>query len=396
MVRSNVLWYSLLIFLITGPACTLASHLTTSGSASDESSVNYVRRVTTRSDEETTLIQRVNRLPDSGETISTTAPDVPPAQPAPSTPASEGGVTDQSTPIQPPALVVENNPLQPAATSMPLAVAAGVQPPAVTMPDQVMSPTLTATPDLPLHVFEGVEYASPPPGLRRRFTATPAAGRLESLVSTIIEALSEATPTPTSTRLPTFTPTSTPTETPTPTATSTQTPTPTQTPTATQTPLPTNTPVPTNTPLPTATPTFTPIPPPSATPLPSPTPKPEYDFLTAEFFNSPTTNHFMVIYVAVVDPNEIPIGGMKVVGTRLDHNLSYESPLTKWHYEGYNAPGEVIKSGNVKFEPPGGIESTSWTLHLEDNNGVRQSDDIQFDTDQTNPQWYFIKLRRKY
>jgi hypothetical protein len=255
---------------------------------------------------------------------------------------------------------------------------------------------LTATPDLPLHVFQGVEYASPTPGLRRRFTAAPAAGRLESLVSTIIEALSEATPTPTSTRLPTFTPTSTPTETPTPTATSTQTSTPTQTPTATQTPLPTNTPVPTNTPQPTATPTFTPVPQPTATPLPSPTPKPEYDFLTAEFFNSPTTNHFMVIYVAVVDPNEIPIGGMKLVGTRLDHNLTYESPLTTWHYEGYNAPGEVIKSGNVKFEPPGGIETTSWTLHLEDNNGVRQSDDIRFDTDQTNPQWYFIKLRRKY
>lgn len=100
--------------------------------------------------------------------------------------------------------------------------------------------------------------------------------------------------------------------------------------------------------------------------------------------------------MAVVDPNEIPIGGMKVVGTRLDYNLTYESPLTTWRYEGYNAPGEVIKSGNVKFEPPGGIETTSWTLHLEDNNGVRQSDDIQFDTDEFNPQWYFIKLRRKY
>jgi len=34
------------------------------------------------------------------------------------------------------------------------------------------------------------------------------------------------------------------------------------------------------------------------------------------------------------------------------------------HYEGYNAPGQVIKSGNVKFEPPGGIETASWALEL--------------------------------
>jgi hypothetical protein len=80
--------------------------------------------------------------------------------------------------------------------------------------------------------------------------------------------------------------------------------------------------------------------------------------VVAEFYNSPTTNSFLLIYVAIVDSNEITIGDMKIVGTRLDHKLTYESPLSKWHYEGYNAPGEVIKTGNVKFEPPGGIETT--------------------------------------
>jgi hypothetical protein len=87
---------------------------------------------------------------------------------------------------------------------------------------------------------------------------------------------------------------------------------------------------------------------------------------------------------------------MKVVGTRLDHNLTYESPLSTWHYEGYSAPGEVVKSGNVKFEPPGGIETTDWVLHLEDNHGKRLSEDVPFRVDAGNKQWYFIKFRRKF
>jgi hypothetical protein len=133
---------------------------------------------------------------------------------------------------------------------------------------------------------------------------------------------------------------------------------------------------------------------PLATPTPAPPPAPAYDFLLAEFFNSPTTNNFLMVYVAVVDPKEIPIGDMKVVATRLDQGLTYESPLTKWHYDGYSAPGEVVKSGNTKFEPPGGIETADWVLHLEDTHGVRQSEDIPFHVDANDKQWYFIKLRR--
>jgi hypothetical protein len=165
---------------------------------------------------------------------------------------------------------------------------------------------------------------------------------------------------------------------------------------ATPTLPPTATPLPTDTPTATSIPLPTPVPLPTDTPAPAPTPVPEYDFMVAEFYNSPTTNAFLVMYVAIVDVNDIPIGDMKIVGTRLDHNLTYESPLSTWHYEGYNAPGEVIKSGNVKFEPPGGIETVNWVLHLVDANGVRQSADIPFDTKAEDKQWYFIKLKRKF
>jgi hypothetical protein len=147
-----------------------------------------------------------------------------------------------------------------------------------------------------------------------------------------------------------------------------------------------------------APPVATPKPtqPPRARPTPTLTPVPDYDFMLAEFFNSPTTNAFLLIYVAVVDPKEIPIGDMKVVGTRLDENLTYESPLTKWHYDGSSAPGEVIKTGNTKFEPPQAMETTSWVLHLADAHGNRQSADVPFDVDENNKQWYFIKFRRKF
>ncbi len=195
-------------------------------------------------------------------------------------------------------------------------------------------------------------------------------------------------PTLTATPAPSQTPTKTPPPTPTPRSTKTATPT--------ASPSPTTTPLPTETPSPTATVTATLVTSPTSAPWPTLTPLPNYDFMLNEFYNSPTTNPFLVIYVAIVDGNEIPIGDMKIVGTRLDHNITYESPLSTWYYEGYNAPGEHIKSGNVKFEPPGGIESTAWALHLEDAHGNRQSEDISFVVHKDNKQWYFIKLWRKY
>jgi len=261
----------------------------------------------------------------------------------------------------------------------------------------VVSPTPTLIP-LSFDVFKDNPIPAAGGPVRRpkpTVTPTPEPG----LVASLLENIGPSQPEPTRTPLPTLTPTPTNTPTPTPTLTPTPLPSPTATATPTITPTPTQTATPTQTPIPTDTPpppTATPIPPPTATPLPTATPEPEYDYLLAEFFNSPTTNSFLVMYVSIVDAKEIPIGGMKIVGTRLDHNLTYESPLSTWHFEGYNAPGEVVKTGNVKFEPPAGMESTSWIFHLEDANGVRYSPDIPFDVDENNKQWYFVKFKRKY
>jgi hypothetical protein len=279
------------------------------------------------------------------------------------------------------------------------------------------APSATAVPGLANLALP--EPAAPPLNRSPRPTATPTPDNFAKFFAELLQMFAEpaatATQSPRLVMLPTIAPTPTATATPLPTFT----PLPTDTPMPTVTPIP----LPTDTPLP--LPTDTPLPPVSA-PVQAPPPTPAvaassftspiatpvsasasspaesapaesgYDFLVAEFYNSPTTNSFIVIYVAIVDPNEIPIGDMKIVGTRLDHNLTYESPLSTWHYEGYNAPGEVIKSGNVKFEPPGGIETTNWVLHLEDANGERLSEDVPFDTDQNNKQWYFIKFKRKF
>ena len=260
-----------------------------------------------------------------------------------------------------------------------------------------MAPSATPTLALDMSAYVNRQATSRP--VRRTATPTPN-NLINELVTSLMEVIEEPT-TPALPKiqfdtLPTLTPTPTDTATPTATATPPNTATPTETPLPTHTPIPTKTPLPSATPLPTNTPKPTPIPLPADTPVPTATPLPEYDFMLAEFFNSPTTNSFLVMYVAVVDTNEIPIGDMKIVGTRLDHNLTYESPLSTWHFEGYNAPGQVIKSGNVKFEPPGGIENTSWIIHLEDAHSNRLSDDVPFDTLQDDKQWYFVKFKRKY
>ncbi|MCB9101470.1 MAG: hypothetical protein H6632_18170 [Anaerolineales bacterium] len=270
------------------------------------------------------------------------------------------------------------------------AVAADAPHPIAPPPLPTASPTL----DLDFSVFSGPDSSD---SASRQSTPTPDEG-VTGLVKSFISTLSEANPSPTRLfrPLPTLTPTPTGAATATPTITPTSTATPTETPRPTQTSTPTHTATPTETPRPTSTPPPTPLPSPTATPAPTATPLPEYDFLLAEFFNSPTTNGFLQAYVAIVDPNDIPIGDLKVIGTRLDHNLTYESPLSTWYYEGYNAPGEVIKSGNVKFEPPGGIETTAWVLYLADAQGRRLSADLPFDVNANDKQWYFIKFRRKY
>ncbi len=196
---------------------------------------------------------------------------------------------------------------------------------------------------------------------------------------------------------PTFTPTAYYSPTPLPTATPSSTATLTDTPTPTDTPIPTPTATATTTPIPSATsrPTSAPAPiPPTARPTATFTPTPSYAYQALELYTDHTSNPFLTGYVAIVNWQEIPIGGIKAVGSFEPGDAHYESPLSKWFFEGYSAPGPVTKSSSVKFEPPGGIQDGTWLIHLEDEGGTRLSEDVTITTDPSKPEWFFIKFKQ--
>lgn len=197
-------------------------------------------------------------------------------------------------------------------------------------------------------------------------------------------------------------PTFTPTLQPSPTATFTSTPLPIVA--SAETGLPSSTPMPTSTaaatatlmPVPTATPwptnTRAPVPP-TATPTPTAVPTPSFSYEAVEVFKSYTSNAFLTGYVAIVNHQEIPIGGVKAVGSFEPGGQRYESPLSKWFFDVATAPGAEVKSGSVKFEP-GGIMAGTWFIHLEDEWGTRLSDDVSITTDPANPEWFFVKFKQ--
>lgn len=198
---------------------------------------------------------------------------------------------------------------------------------------------------------------------------------------------------------PTFTPTPNYTATPIDTATPTITPIPsdTLTPVPTETPAPTDTPAPTETPVPTNT---SPPPPPTATFTPAPTPTPDFPFRIKEQGNrefQKTNYHNITIYVAIVDANNVPIGGLKMVGDHVPSGMHTESPLSDWQWSAANCLGcNYIKQGNLKFEPGPFIDGT-WNIYLADGNGTKLSEIIPLSYSSNPDQWVwdFLLLQHK-
>jgi hypothetical protein len=113
-----------------------------------------------------------------------------------------------------------------------------------------------------------------------------------------------------------------------------------------------------------------------------------------ESYTDYTSNRFLTGYVAIVNHQEIPIGGVKAVGSFEPGGAHFESPLSKWLFEGYSAPGPVLKTSSVKFEPLGGIQAGTWFIHLEDEWGTRLSEDFSFTTNPDTPEWFFVKFKQ--
>ncbi len=216
--------------------------------------------------------------------------------------------------------------------------------------------------------------------------------------SSSVEGTRRRQPTP----RPTFTPTPAYTDTPTYTPTPTITPVPTETPTpvATDTPPPTNTPLPTDTPPPTDPPRPA-APQPTDTPAPpAATPTPDFPFAVGEQGNrefQKTTYNGIVVFVAAVDPNNIPIGGLKVVGVNTASGEQKESPPTDYSWSSPNCLGcSYVKVGNVKFEP-GPFTDATWEIYLADSGGTQLSPKVPLSYSSSADTWVwdFILFKRK-
>ncbi len=134
--------------------------------------------------------------------------------------------------------------------------------------------------------------------------------------------------------------------------------------------------------------------PPTQTPMPTITPTPKFAYNVVEVYSASTTNAFLIGYIMIVNADDIPIGGVKAVGNFDPGGAHHESPLSKWFFEGYSAPGPVLKTSSVKFEPPGSIQQGTWFIHLESEQGARLSEDVPFMTDPAKPEWFFIEFKQ--
>lgn len=190
---------------------------------------------------------------------------------------------------------------------------------------------------------------------------------------------------------------------PTFTATLPTTPTPTKTPTPTITPIPTDTltplpptdtptPRPTETPTPGPTNTPAPPPPPTPTPLPTNTPAPIWAYQLSELYSQPTQANILSIMVAIQTHNGDFIPGLRVVG--VDPNgVVTKSEISAPDVIGYTPPGDVVKSGNVKFEPISNYVTGAWMFHLEMADGTQVSDTNPVNMDTENRSWFFLRFQ---
>ncbi len=172
--------------------------------------------------------------------------------------------------------------------------------------------------------------------------------------------------------------------TPVPSITSTPFPTPTETSIPTATPLPTNTPRP----LPTATPA-----PPTATPAPV------FPFSVVEQGNrmfQGTSYHVITVYIAIVSPGNVPIGGYRIVANSTAGGY-IESSESDWHWSVANCLDcGYIKQGNLKLEL-GTYEDVTWNLTLVDSNGSPVSDiyPLSYSSNPDQWTWDFVLFRQR-
>ena len=112
----------------------------------------------------------------------------------------------------------------------------------------------------------------------------------------------------------------------------------------------------------------------------------------AELFSSPSQANILSIMVAIQDHDGNFIPGLRVVG--IDPNgVVTKSEISAGDVIGYTPPGEVVKSGNVKFEPISNYVTGTWLFHLETPDGTQVSDSSPLGMDAENRSWFFMRFQ---
>lgn len=96
--------------------------------------------------------------------------------------------------------------------------------------------------------------------------------------------------------------------------------------------------------------------------------------------------------VAIQTPDGGFIPGLRIVG--VDPNgVVTKSELSADQVIGYTPPGDIIKSGNVKFEPISNYVTGTWFFHLETADGQQVSDIHPLGMNAENRSWHFMRFQ---
>lgn len=111
----------------------------------------------------------------------------------------------------------------------------------------------------------------------------------------------------------------------------------------------------------------------------------------AELYSQPTQANILSIMVAIQQPDNNFIPGLRLVGVDPNGVLT-KTELSAGQMVGYTPPSEVVKAGNIKFEPISNYVTGTWLFHLEAADGSQVSDTFPLDMDAENRSWYFIRF----
>jgi hypothetical protein len=109
-----------------------------------------------------------------------------------------------------------------------------------------------------------------------------------------------------------------------------------------------------------------------------------------------TDYHIVTIYVAITTVDNVPIGGLKIVGDHVPSGRHVESAPSDWHWSKTNCLDcDYVKFGNVKFEP-GPFEDGTWNIYVADAQGTQLSPVVPFNYSADPNQWYwdFVIFRK--